>query len=70
MRKKVKIYYRRAHTKVFPCIASYAGDLSKRILAYLYCTKCNEIKGYHLNVQKHTSYKNGTNCINILYTGS
>ena len=45
--------------KFFPLHYGLRREILKRILTYLYCTKYNEIKIYHLDVQKH-----------VLYTGS
>ena len=42
----------------------------KRILTYLCSTKYNEINVCHFAEQNHTSYKNGINSTNILYTDS
>ena len=57
------------HIKVFRYITAYGGKCLKSILTYLDCTKYNEIDMCHFDVQNHTSYKNSTNCINILNTG-
>ena len=35
---------------------TYEGKHLKRILTYLYCTKCNEISICHSDFQKHVSY--------------
>ena len=41
---------------MLPDILRISGIFSKRILTYLYCTKFNEIKLCHSDVQKHVSY--------------
>ena len=56
--------------KSFPIQASYRGKFLKLILTYLYSIKYNETNIYYLGVQKHISYKNWINSINILYTDS
>ena len=44
-----------AHPKVFRYITAYGGNFLKRILAYLYCIKYNEIIMPHLHIEKHVS---------------
>ena len=35
------------YTQVFQCNATYGGKFLKRVLASLYCTKCNEINIFY-----------------------
>ena len=44
---KVQILCVQVHTKVSRCIASYGENFLKRILTYLYFTKCNKINIGH-----------------------
>ena len=43
--------------KSFPIHYVLWGKFLKRMLTYLYCTKCNEIDMCHLDVKKPVSYK-------------
>ena len=66
----LKILYTDLH-KSFPIYYCLLGGFFKRILTYLYCTKCNEINVCHPYVQKYVSYeKTDKNSIYILYTDS
>ena len=43
--------------KIFPLHCDEWEGFLKRILMYLYCTKCNGINIYHSDVQNDVSYK-------------